>query len=309
MKLEKRFKRNIFTALIIATLALANNVSAALVDLGGGMIYDSDQDITWLQDSNYTLHHSLGGHNGQMTWTQANAWAKTFTFNGNSGWRLPHGPTSNISGPLTVSATGGELYNLYYQLGNTQTSGWKNKGPFSMIWPGSFWADLNAGWTTSHHWIFDGSLSSNYLIGPDSNIELVWLVRDGKAVAPSQSLTVTFSGSGKGKVTSNPAGISTSVAATAKFPAGSAVVLTATAAAPQRVLQSVKLPNGRVTKMPMQAISSFAGWSGDGASCPATQNTCTVTMDKAKTVTVTFNRKVVPLKPNLPERLDPEKLR
>lgn len=163
MKLEKTFRRNIFTALFIATVALANDVNA-LVDLGGGMIYDSDQDITWLQDSNYTLHHSLGGRNGQMTWAQANSWAKTFAFNGNSGWRLPHGPTANTSGPLTVNATGGELYNLYYQLGNTQTSGWKNKGPFSMIWPGSFWTDLNAGWTTSHHYIFDGSLSSNYLI-------------------------------------------------------------------------------------------------------------------------------------------------
>ncbi|WP_026840836.1 DUF1566 domain-containing protein [Citrifermentans bremense] len=309
MKLEKTFRRNIFTALFIATVALANDVNAALVDLGGGMIYDSDQDITWLQDSNYTLHHGLGGRNGQMTWAQADTWARTFTFNGNSGWRLPHGPTANTSGALTVNATGGELYNLYYQLGNTQTSGWKNKGPFSMIWPGSFWTDLSAGWTTSHHWIFDGSLSSNYLIGPDSNLELVWLVRDGKAVAPSLSLTVSFSGSGKGNVTSSPAGISTRVAATAKFPAGSAVVLTAAAAAPQTVLQSVKLPGGRATKVPMQAISSFAGWSGDGSSCPPTQNTCTVTMDKAKTVTVTFNRKVVPFKPNLPERIDPDKLR
>ena len=94
MKLEKTFRRNIFTALFIATLALANNVNAALVDLGGGMIYDSDQDITWLQDSNYTLHHSLGGHNGQMTWAQANAWAKTFTLNGNSG--LAPSPWSHL---------------------------------------------------------------------------------------------------------------------------------------------------------------------------------------------------------------------
>lgn len=308
MKFQKECRRNIFSAVLIAALTLTTNVNAALVDLGGGMIYDSDQDITWLQDSNYTLHHGLGGHNGQMTWAVANAFAKTFTFNGSSGWRLPHGPTSNTSGP-TVSATGGELYNLYYQLGNTQTSGWKNKGPFNMIWTGSFWTDLNSGWTTSHHWIFDGSLGSNYFIGPDSNAELVWLVRDGKVVLPSQSLTVSFSGSGKGKVTSNPPGISTSATATAKFPAGSSVVLTATAAAPERVIQSVKLPNGKVTKVPMQAISSFAGWSGDASSCPPTQNTCTIAMDKAKAVTVTFNRKVVPFKPNLPERKDPDKLR
>jgi len=274
-------------------LALTDSAHAALIDLGGGMIYDSAQNITWLQDSNYAIHHGLGGHNGQMTWSAANAWARNFTFNGNSGWRLPHGPTANTSEPVTTMATGGELYNLYYELGNTQTSGWKNKGPFSMIWAGTFWTDLNAGWTTSHYWVFDGSVGSNYLIGPDSNLEIVWLVRDGRATLPSQSLTVAFAGSGKGKVTSNPQGISTTGPATAQFPGWSPVVVTATAAAPEATTQTIRLPTGKVVKMPMQAIYTFAGWSGDASSCPATQASCTITMDKAKAVTVTFNRRLV----------------
>lgn len=283
----------IFFIVFIVALIPAHNVCAQFIDLGEGMIYDSDQNITWLQDSNYTLHHNIGGHNGQMTWSGANNWAKTFTLNGNSGWRLPHGPTANTSGPITVIATGGELYNLYYALGNTASSGWKNKGPFNMVWPGTFWTDLNANWTTPHHWMFDGSLGSNYFIGPDTNIEILWLVRDGRA---NHTLTVVCSGSGKGKVSSNPAGILTSATQSAGFPGASQVVLTATPNAPEIIVKKNKLPNGKVINMPLQAVYSFDGWSGDGASCPATQRTCVITMNKAKTVTATFNCSFTSLK-------------
>lgn len=296
MKPESKFLRGCSCLLLMVAPVLSGQAHAALVDLGGGMVYDSAQNITWLQDSNHTLHQGLGDRNGQMTWAAANAWAKSFVYKGNTGWRLPHGPTAGTPGPLTVSATGGELYNLYYELGNTATSGWKNKGPFKMAWPGTFWTDLDAGWTTQHHWVFDGSLGSNYLIGPDSNNELVWLVRDGKATLPAETLTVSFSGAGKGQVSSQPAGISATATASAGFPGGSDVVLTATAAAPATVTQTTRLPNGKLVRMPMRATYTFAGWSGDAASCGATQPTCTVTMDQSKTATVTFDRRLSPIR-------------
>lgn len=296
MTLERRFLTSTRLLVLIAAPVLTGHVHATLIDLGGGMIYDSAQNITWLQDSNHALHQGLGGRNGQMTWADADAWAKSLVFRGNSGWRLPHGPTAGTSEPVTTLATGGELYNLYYQLGNTPTSGWKNKGPFSMAWAGSFWTDLNAGWTTSHHWIFDGSLGSNYLIGPDSNIEIVWLVRDGKATVPDEALTVSFAGKGKGKVVSQPAGISATTAASAGFPAGSSVALTVTPAAPGTVMEVTRLPSGKLVRMPMQATYTFAGWSGDASACAVTQNTCSITMDKAKNVTVTFDRKLSPIR-------------
>lgn len=46
--------RKFLGALVIfVILIISGSVDAALVDRGGGMIYDTDRDITWLQDMNY----------------------------------------------------------------------------------------------------------------------------------------------------------------------------------------------------------------------------------------------------------------
>ena len=80
-------------------------------------------------------------------------------------------------------------------------------------------------------------------------------------------LTVNKAGTGTGTVTSSPSGINcgtTCSAASAQFPTGSTVTLTATAS----------------------AGSVFAGWSGGG--CAGT-GTCTTVMATSQTVVATFN--------------------
>jgi hypothetical protein len=75
------------TSKALALLAVAGALStgsltaqAALFDRGGGMVYDSDLNITWLQDWNA---------NGLMLWDQANTWANQLTVGGFDDWRLP----------------------------------------------------------------------------------------------------------------------------------------------------------------------------------------------------------------------------
>jgi len=51
---------------------------AALVDNGGGLIYDDVLDITWAQPD------------AQRIWDDANTWAAGLTLGGVSGWRLPY---------------------------------------------------------------------------------------------------------------------------------------------------------------------------------------------------------------------------
>jgi hypothetical protein len=70
------------------TLGLATTAQAALIDRGNGLIYDSDQDLTWLQDANYAR---TSGYDvdGRMTWYQAMAWADGLIFGGYDDWRLP----------------------------------------------------------------------------------------------------------------------------------------------------------------------------------------------------------------------------
>ncbi len=77
------------------------------------------------------------------------------------------------------------------------------------------------------------------------------------------AVTVTKTVTGTGAVTSSPAGIDCGSACSAEFAVGSSVTLTAAAA----------------------SGSSFSGWAGD---CTGSAATCTVVMDRAKSVTAQF---------------------
>ena len=81
---------------------------------------------------------------------------------------------------------------------------------------------------------------------------------------PPVSLTITRTGLGTGTVTSSPAGIVCGATCTATFAVGTPVVLTASP----------------------DAGSVFPGWTSGG--CSGT-GSCTVTMDTARTIAVTFS--------------------
>jgi hypothetical protein len=59
---------------LLAGLLLAAGLSgaaqAALVDRGGGLIYDTDLNVTWLQDANYAQTSGYDA-DGRMTWGDA----------------------------------------------------------------------------------------------------------------------------------------------------------------------------------------------------------------------------------------------
>ena len=119
-----------------ALVALTGAAQAALVDRGGGMIYDTTRNITWLADMNYaqTSGHTGTGvnANGRMTWDAATAWANNLVYGGFSDWRLPtlnpaDATCSIIFNPgggfpiqyFGTSCTGGELSGLFVtDLGN-----------------------------------------------------------------------------------------------------------------------------------------------------------------------------------------------
>ena len=68
-------KRLIF-GLAVAALIGVGEADAALIDRGAGLIYDTDRDITWLQDGNYAFTSGYStGDGGKMTWHDAGPWA------------------------------------------------------------------------------------------------------------------------------------------------------------------------------------------------------------------------------------------
>ena len=75
-------------ALSVATLS----AQAGLVARPGGMVYDTVQNITWLQNWNT---------NGRMDWTTANNWANNLVYGGFDDWRLP---TANTTASSNCSA-------------------------------------------------------------------------------------------------------------------------------------------------------------------------------------------------------------
>lgn len=82
--------------------------------------------------------------------------------------------------------------------------------------------------------------------------------------AAAETLTVSRTGGGGGLVTSAPGGITCGDSCSERFPSGTTVVLTANAF----------------------VLSAFAGWSGD---CAGAEPTCTVTLDRARSVTARFD--------------------
>jgi hypothetical protein len=102
---------NRFHIILVLVLGLVSvNVHAALVDRGGGMIYDTDLNVTWLADANYSM---TSGYNadGYMTWGEATTWAANLSYGGYSDWRLP---TADPACSLSYNCTGSEMGHLFY---------------------------------------------------------------------------------------------------------------------------------------------------------------------------------------------------
>ena len=75
------------TAALLAAGLASGAANATLLDRGGGMIYDDQLDITWLQDANYPQTSGFDSDN-RMTWDAAKAWADGLVYGGYSDWRL-----------------------------------------------------------------------------------------------------------------------------------------------------------------------------------------------------------------------------
>lgn len=92
--------------ILVGVLGFSGMASATLYDRGGGLIYDSYLNITWLQNANYGAGSSYDNGDsttdGRMTWTNAVAWADNLDYGGYDDWRLP----TTQDGPLVYGVDG-----------------------------------------------------------------------------------------------------------------------------------------------------------------------------------------------------------
>ena len=73
---------------LLGLLLVATPAHADLIDLGNGMVYDTVQDLTWLQDLQHA-RTSGDDADGRFTFTEAKTWASDLVFGGFADWRLP----------------------------------------------------------------------------------------------------------------------------------------------------------------------------------------------------------------------------
>ena len=129
MKIKRHFSALLATGAL--ALTLTTPTQAALINRGGGMIYDTTQNITWLADMNYVKTSGYDS-DGLLTWAQAGTWADNLVYGGFRGWRLPTLNAFDTSCSDNISpgggfpqqyfgynCTGGELSHLFVtDLGN-----------------------------------------------------------------------------------------------------------------------------------------------------------------------------------------------
>jgi hypothetical protein len=150
---------------------LAVPASATLLNRGGGLIYDTDLNITWLQDANYARTTGYDA-DGLMTWSQAMTWASGLVYQGYDDWRLP------VSDICWGACTGSEMGHLYYIEGT---------GPFINVQPYLYWSQTTYQanpWSPVGVLVFDFSAAGQASYLPESDL-YAWAVRSGDSTPAS----------------------------------------------------------------------------------------------------------------------------
>jgi hypothetical protein len=172
-------------------LAAPGDSDASLVAVNG-LVYDSDRNITFLQDSNLALTQTFGVSgitgSGYMSWNTANSYIAAMNaanYLGFNSWRLPH--SSDNPGYSQNSALD-EMSHLYYsELGGAPAGGLGTVGPFLNL-PTDVWSDHTASWNsgTAFFFSFGATITPGYQTAGWKNGEFgtqyaVWAVLDGDA--------------------------------------------------------------------------------------------------------------------------------
>ncbi|MCX7088985.1 MAG: DUF1566 domain-containing protein [Methylococcales bacterium] len=187
--------------ILLALLGMSSTAHATLTDMHNGMVYDSDQNLTWLQDANAA--------GGAMSWADANTWAGGLTMGGVSGWRLPTINTASTPGspmfpnagcPLSggycgynVDTSTSELaYMFDDNLGNVSTvdysgnfdssGGLTHTGPFSNLDATAYWSSVGSALDPNGAWTFN-MLQGSQGLAFKSNGYSAWAVHEGQVSA------------------------------------------------------------------------------------------------------------------------------
>ena len=190
------------TRLAALTLSLfvlgIGSANATLIDRGGGLIYDSALNVTWMQDAQYSITSGFNQF-GRMNWQAANDWAAGVQFHDSvrdvtwSDWRLPTTINNSCSLGYDITGLSSELAHMYYvdlgyapvythdRFAPAPTS--SNYNPFINLAYRGYWS-ATASDFSGQAWGFHFHFGSQELNGMGDEAR-VWLLRDGDVAAPT----------------------------------------------------------------------------------------------------------------------------
>jgi hypothetical protein len=200
-------KKNIrFAALAVLSACVfhVQSASAALIDRGGGLIYDTVLNVTWLQDAQYAITSGYSS-SGRLSWADAQNWVGNLQYADTArgvvwdDWRLPTTIDASTSTGWDTTGLSSELAYMYYvNLGCSASAldpeapapTCTESNPFSNLatrgyWSGTTSARPGVAWGFHMHF---GYQSLNGM-GDQSR---VWAVRDGDVGAVSVPEPATF---------------------------------------------------------------------------------------------------------------------
>ena len=211
--MNKRLKAGLAASLVVGLVASGAS-QAGLIDRGGGLIYDTVLNVTWLADANYAQTSGFDA-NGLMNWTTATTWAANLSYFDSvrnvtyTDWRLPTVTDTGTSGcndaytgtdcGYNVDTATGEMAHLWYvdfgnlapvdTSGNVQ-AGWglvngaaaNDESLFTNIQPFYWYGTAYAPTPGSIAWIFITDLGLQ-TFGPQAGEFFAWAVRPGDVAA------------------------------------------------------------------------------------------------------------------------------
>ena len=166
---------------------------AALIDIGGGLFYDDNLDITWAQPD------------VRRDWFDANTWAAGLTLGGATEWRLPYASVAAGAGPWSgnpvdcssaseLACRDNELGYMFYQ--NNVRPGTTNADLFPTLQDFFYWTGTESEDLANSAWDFDFRTA---LLGEsDKGINGIWTwaVHPGNVSAVPVPAAVWLFGSG-----------------------------------------------------------------------------------------------------------------
>jgi hypothetical protein len=185
MQIKSNQITSLLAPLAAAIIFSSPQAEAAIINRGGGMIYDSTLNITWLQDANYA---QTSGHDadGLMPWNNAVAWANDLVYGGYSDWRLPNADPSCGS---AFNCTSSEMGHMFYNnLGGTAgstigSSHNSNYSLFTNLQNSAYWSGTEDALNPPFAWDFYFLNGYHYEDNKVSNSSYAWAVRNGDVAA------------------------------------------------------------------------------------------------------------------------------